>query len=291
MWNNFGDYRKAARHFTWNVESLAGDLAGERFGLAGLAAVLSRAWLAWCLAECGEFSEAATRGEEAVGIAESSSQPWSLAAAHFGLGGVYLRNGELDRAVAVLERGVRICKSSDVALWFHMIASCLGYAHALCGRSDAALPLLEEAVEQAGTIRVSARYALALSWLSEAYLIADRTKEAAELATRALHLSRNHNERGHEAWIRRLMAEIAARRDPANIDEAIDHYYQATTLAGKLGMRPLVAHCHFGLGRLYRRVGQRMQAEEHLSRSCSMFAAMDMKSWSELARAEQRLAG
>jgi class 3 adenylate cyclase/tetratricopeptide (TPR) repeat protein len=288
---NFGDYRKGARHFTWNVEALTGDLARERFGLAGLAAVLSRAWLAWCLAECGEFAEAAARGEEAVGIAETSGQPWSLAAAHFGLGGVYLRQGELDRAVAVLQRGVLICERSDVALWFHMIASCLGYAHALCGRSDAALPLLEEAVEQAGTIRVSARYALGLSWLSEAYLLAERTQEAAELATRALHLSRNHHERGHEAWVRRLMGEIAARRDPANVDEAVDHYGQATTLAGELGMRPLVAHCHFGLGRLYRRVGQRTQAEEHLRRSFSMFAAINMKSSSELAQAEQRLAG
>jgi class 3 adenylate cyclase/tetratricopeptide (TPR) repeat protein len=291
VWNNFGEYRKAAKHFTWNVESLTGDLAHERFGLAGLAAVLSRAWLVWCLAESGEFAAAAARGEEAVGIAEVSGQPWSLAAALFGIGGVYLRQGALDRAVAVLERGVRICESGDVPLWFHMIASCLGYAHALSGRLDAALPILEQAVKQAGAIRVSARYALGLSWLSEAYLIAERTQEAAELATRALRLSQNHNERGHEAWIRRLLAEIAARRDPADVDEAVDHFRQATAIAGELGMRPLVAHCHFGLGRIYRRVGRRTQAEEHLSEACAMFAAMAMTSWSEQARAEQHLVG
>jgi hypothetical protein len=31
------------------------------------------------------------------------------------------------------------------------------------------------------------------------------------------------------------------------------------------GMRPLVAHCHLGLGKLHRRIGPRQQAVEHLT--------------------------
>jgi hypothetical protein len=43
------------------------------------------------------------------------------------------------------------------------------------------------------------------------------------------------------------------------------HYGAALALASELGMRPLVAHCHLGLGKLYRRTGKRQQAQEHRS--------------------------
>jgi hypothetical protein len=40
--------------------------------------------------------------------------------------------------------------------------------------------------------------------------------------------------------------------------------------ASTLGMRPLVAHCHLGLGKLYRRTGKREQAQEHLTTATTM---------------------
>ena len=46
---------------------------------------------------------------------------------------------------------------------------------------------------------------------------------------------------------------------------AEEHYRQALARADELGMRPLVAHCHLGLGKLYRRTGDGAKAEEHLT--------------------------
>jgi hypothetical protein len=50
-------------------------------------------------------------------------------------------------------------------------------------------------------------------------------------------------------------------------------------------MRPLVAHCHLGLGKLSRRTGQREQAREHLSTATTMYREMDMRYWLEQAEA------
>jgi hypothetical protein len=36
-------------------------------------------------------------------------------------------------------------------------------------------------------------------------------------------------------------------------------------LAEPHGIRPLIAHCHLGLGKLYRRTGKLEQAREHLT--------------------------
>jgi hypothetical protein len=35
-------------------------------------------------------------------------------------------------------------------------------------------------------------------------------------------------------------------------------------------MRPLVAHCHLGLGKLYRRTGDHVKAQEHLTTARAM---------------------
>ena len=56
-----------------------------------------------------------------------------------------------------------------------------------------------------------------------------------------------------------------ARRDrlarrPSRRETAEGHYREALALATELGMRPLVAHCHLGLGKLYRRTGDGAKA-------------------------------
>jgi hypothetical protein len=54
-----------------------------------------------------------------------------------------------------------------------------------------------------------------------------------------------------------------------------------------LGMRPLIAHCHLGLGKLFRRAGDAVRAREHLGAATAMYREMDMSSY--LAPAETEL--
>jgi tetratricopeptide (TPR) repeat protein len=69
-------------------------------------------------------------------------------------------------------------------------------------------------------------------------------------------------------------------------EEAERYYREALALAKELGMRPLVAHCHLGLGKLYRRTGKREQAQEHLTTATTMYREMDMPYWLEQAEVE-----
>jgi tetratricopeptide (TPR) repeat protein len=110
-------------------------------------------------------------------------------------------------------------------------------------------------------------------------MLADRLEEAQALAERALGLTRAHQERGHQAYALRLLGAIAARRDPPESDQAEAHYRQALTLAEELGMRPLQAHCHHGLGTLYAATGQREQARAALSTAIEMYRDMEMTFW------------
>src|SRR5262249_10871050 len=122
-------------------------------------------------------------------------------------------------------------------------------------------------------------------WLSEAYLLAGREADARAAAQRALGLARQHKERGHEAYTLRLLGEIAAQKDSLDVGEAEDHYRQALALAEELGMRPLIAHCHVGLGKLYRRSGNLPLAKEHLHKGIALMREMEMGLWLESAEA------
>ena len=74
----------------------------------------------------------------------------------------------------------------------------------------------------------------------------------------------------------------------AEAEQAGDAYRQALALATELGMRPLVAHCHFGLAKLYRRTSKREKAQEHFTSATQMYREMDMRFWLEQAEVEIR---
>src|SRR5207342_144487 len=103
--------------------------------------------------------------------------------------------------------------------------------------------------------------------------------EASTQAQRALEFSRAHQERGHEAYALRLLGDIAARREPTERASAETYYQQALALAEELGMRPLVAHCHHALGRLYGQTGRAEQARAALTTAIDLYRTMDMTLW------------
>ena len=115
--------------------------------------------------------------------------------------------------------------------------------------------------------------------LGEAYLLAGRLEEAHALTEGALVHARERQERGHQTYALRLLGEIAARWEPLEHEQAEAHYRQALALAEELGMRPLQAHCHRGLGTLYATTGQREQAYTALTMAIDLYRAMEMTFW------------
>jgi class 3 adenylate cyclase/tetratricopeptide (TPR) repeat protein len=283
-----GDYRRAVDCFRRNVASLKGELIHERFGMTGFPAVMARTWSVSCLADLGAFDEGTAWGEEAVRLAEAGDHPFSLTQAYFALGSLYLRKGDLSKAIPVLERGLGLCQAANNQTWFPTVAATLGYAYTLAGRVAEALPLLQQAAAQDTSRGIAAAHARWVAYLGEAHLLTGRMDEATGLAQRALAFARDLKARGNEAYALRLLGEIFAHQDPLEVEAAEASYRQALALAEELGMRPLLAHCHLGLGTLYTKVGRLAQARAALSSAIELFHAMEMTFW--LPRAEATLA-
>jgi tetratricopeptide (TPR) repeat protein len=280
-----GKYRQATRFLRQVMASLTGDLAYERFGMTEAPSICAYQWLVYCLAELGEFVEGTSLANEGVRIAKVIDHPFTLEQMYHSVGYLALLQGDFDRAIPVLERALGICRAANIQSSVLGIASALGHAYALAGRIDEALPLLEQAVERAPAMKRGIDLTSCIASLSEGYLLAGRRDDAIPLAHRAVELSHEYKERGNQAWVLRLLGEIAARREPPKIESAEASYRQALALAEALEMRPLQAHVHRGLSILYTQIGIRQQTREELSTTIALYRAMAMTFWLPQAEA------
>jgi class 3 adenylate cyclase/tetratricopeptide (TPR) repeat protein len=280
------DYREAEGFLHKAVRSLEGDLGRERFGLAGYPAVMSRWLLASSLAERGDFDEGSIHGQEALRIAEEVRHPYSLILACWGLTLLHVLKGELSHASVHLEHALALCRDWNVPVLSPVTVGFLGYVYVLSGRVGEGLSLLHQGTKDQESSGLALFHSRLTVWLGEAFMWADQLEDALAQAERALALTRARRERGLEAGALCLLGEIASRREPPEVETAEGHYRQAIALADEVGMRPLVARCHNGLGKLYRRAGKRREAQEHLATAATMYRGMDMKFWLEQAETE-----
>jgi tetratricopeptide (TPR) repeat protein len=276
---SLGEFQHAKERFQGTIQSLEGDLSYERFGEGVLPSVFARVWLVHVLVERGEVSEAIVRGQEALQIAKSVNQPFSILVAYRGLGYLYLRKGDFEEAIRCLELSGNLSETYDIRAYISGIIGYLGYAHVLSGRLVDGLSLLERWRQRRGLVGDASGHAWGLATVAEAYALVNRQEDALGTIKDALDFARERNRRPHEAWALRALGEIASHRDPPDTERAEASYRQAMAIAQGLGMQPIVAHCHHGLGNLYERVGRRDEAREHLATAATLYREMEMRFW------------
>jgi tetratricopeptide (TPR) repeat protein len=273
---SLGEYRRAADVLRQAIKSYEGESRHERFRSMMITAARDRLWLLRCCAELGAFAEGIAYGEEAARIAETAGHLTSTVMTQDSLGLLALCKGDLQRAIFMLEHALAQCRDADIPLYLPGIMATLGLAYARSGQVTEALHLFDQVEVRQTPGGEGHRVML---YLGEAYLLAGRVEEAHRLAERLLALCQDRKERGNQAWALWLLGEIAAPRQPPHAEQAATYYQQALALAEALGMRPLVAHCHAGLGTLYTTTGRREQAGTELSAAIELYRAMEMTFW------------
>jgi predicted ATPase/DNA-binding winged helix-turn-helix (wHTH) protein/class 3 adenylate cyclase len=226
--------------------------------------LMSQAMLAETLGALGAFAEGRRHGEEALRLAPEGRRNTPILA-HMCLGRLYLAQGDLEAAIRVLETGLALGRAAGDRTQSRLTAAALGYASALQGRLAEGRALLEEALSESIRTGGLLGQASRAVWLSEVCRLAGCEEEAWQQARQALDLARQQKARGNEALALCQLGVVHAHVDPPDVASAEAFYQQALALAETLGMRPLQAHCHLGLGTLYAKIGQREQARAELS--------------------------
>jgi tetratricopeptide (TPR) repeat protein len=212
-----------------------------------------------------------------VQLAESVEQSLSLVLAYWALGRLHLQRGDLDRALPILERGVEIVDAQKIRYFFPSVASVLGWGYARSGRVDDAIRLLEAVLSQHASMRSTAGQSHHRSRLGHAYLLGGRLQDAQSTAQAALALAQQYNERGAQAYALHLLGEIELRHDSGTLDAGESSFRAGIALAHELGMRPLEAYCHLGLGLLFDRFAKASAAQEHRAAANALAGEMKMR--------------
>jgi tetratricopeptide (TPR) repeat protein len=186
VYNSLGDYPRSAEYAQSIAPLFDGGRLLERYGQPFFPAANYRCWIAWSLAELGQFAEGAAAGQEGLRIAEIVDHPFTLVTTLVGLSVQHIYRGEFLQAIPLLERGRDLCITRSVRDLLPTTSMFLGYAFRLAGRSTEAMQLLEDALQTTTEMRL--RYIRVMLWvrLGEAYLDMARSAEAADLADEAV---------------------------------------------------------------------------------------------------------
>jgi tetratricopeptide (TPR) repeat protein len=203
------------------------------------------------------------------------------------LGHLEDRRGQFARATVPLERALALAHEWDIAYLSPIVLAALGHVYTQLGRADEGVSQLQEALSGYASAGIGYLRSMSMVQLGEAHLLAGRVENAFDVGLRAVVFARERGERGHEAWAHRLLGEIASYGDRPDVTAAESHYANSMALASELGMRPLLAHCHFGLAKLRGRAGDR-RATDDLSAAMSLFHEMGQRFWLEKAEAEKQ---
>jgi tetratricopeptide (TPR) repeat protein len=266
---------------------LPADWVYETFGAFAPASVIDRGWVVMSLAQLGRFADAADHEAEAIRLAESTHHPHTIGQAYLAASSLHLTKGDWAKGHSLAERWVVAARAGNIMVHLpHAVAysalalAYLGELSEVVGRLREGEQLLEKN-EAAGHRSVWIYRALA-----RPYLVLGRLDDARRLLDRAAVVPEVSSQPGFAAQAQQLLGDMATHPDRFDPERGEAHYRQALALAEPPGMRPLVAQCHLGLGKLYRRVGERERAREHLATATSMYRAMDMPYWLEQAQAE-----
>jgi transcriptional regulator with AAA-type ATPase domain/tetratricopeptide (TPR) repeat protein len=280
--HGLGDYETAVDFLRPTLDHL---VVGHHLPLTPVSPfVHARVWLAWCCADLGRFEEGRIVGEDALRMAETPEHPNNFTMATFGLGHLLLVQGDLERAIGVLERGVDVARRTGNAHWFPRVAAALGYGHTLAGRVADGLGLLEEAIARARANGLRAMMPRFVGWWAETLHLRGRGDEATSAAHRALEMAREQGERGNEAHALRTLGALAG----ADLQGAAAHFTEALQLSRALGMCPLEARCRLELGLTLSALGESAAAGEHLAAAAEQLRSLRMARW--VPEAERALA-
>jgi DNA-binding NtrC family response regulator/tetratricopeptide (TPR) repeat protein len=282
-----GDYQRVVDLAKANLRRLEAEPGDRVVRASAPASVYNRLWLVRSLAQLGRFAETLEPAETMLRRAEQTHHPLAQGLAHYAAGTIDMWKGNWGPARALLERAVQLLEEGQQILQLSYVNGPLAWTLAALGETPEAATRAEAAERRLDLVRSLGRKgggAETCIALSHCYLILQRVDDADRIAARVAE----DGTPASQAQALRLQAEIAMHPSRWHPGTAEDCYHRALVLAEQCEMRPLVAHCRFGLGTLCRQTAERSAAVEHLTIATTMYREMQTTSWQE--RAESVLA-
>lgn len=284
---HLGENERVIELATDNLAALPAERVNDLFGRFAPPAIYGRVSLVRSLAEVGRFDEAARYSDEAIGLADPTLHAYSVGMVHWNAGMLDLAMGDWARAGARIERGVAALRTAGASLAIPWAIAGAAWALAELGHAEQALACLIESEQLARGLAARNTTGGApgtrLRMLGRTSLALRRLDEAQSLGQRAVEASQHQPAYAAHAW--HLLGDVATHADRFDSERGLTCYREALTLAEPRDMRPLIAHCLLGIGRVHRRLGKR-DPGKYLTRAAILYRDMGLSYWLGQVEAE-----
>ena len=285
-----GEHERVIELAADNVAAVPPERVNESFGRFAPPAIYSRISLVRSLAELGRLDEASRFADEAIGLADPTRHAYSIGMAHWTAGMLDVARGDWARARARIEHGIAALRTAGASLAMPWGLASAAWALAQLGRADEALACLVESEQLAAGLATrgapGGAQGTRLHALGRASLALGRLDEAQRLGERAVEASTHQPAYAAHAW--HLLGDVAAHANGFDGERGLACYREALERAEPRGMRPLIAHCHLGIGRVNRGLGRRRTADKHLARASALYRDMGLSYWLDRPEAQRR---
>jgi tetratricopeptide (TPR) repeat protein len=234
------------------------------------------------LAELGRFAEASKYAAEAIQLAEPTQHTHTIGWAHLPASMIHLFRGDWAKVRSPVEHWLSMPGTLDVAILLPWAVATSAWALAQHGETARALSRAQQCehlLDRQTARGIVGHRGWSYHALGRAYLLLGGLQEAERLGCRSVESSQRQP--GFKAHGLHLLGDITTHPDRFDPESAAAYYREALALAKAHGMRALIAQCHLGLAKLYRRAGRPERAEQDLIRATTMLREMDMNSWLE----------
>ena len=281
-----GEYEHVVTLASDDIAALPDEWTYQRLGGSTPPSIFDRYLLVQSLAALGRFAEATEYETEMLRLAERIHDAHPIGLAHQAASLLHTTKGDWARARPLIEHWIEVARAGNLVVLYRAVALS---AHVLAqlGEVRGAVGRLMEGMGLVDRIPAQERLHMASAYrsLGHACVMLGRLDDARRFGDRALAFSPNTSAAAAQAL--HLLGDIATHPERFDPERGEVHYREALTVAQRRGMRPLVAHCHLGLGKLYSRTGKRPQAQDHLATATSMYRETAMTYW--LAKAEREM--
>ena len=279
-----GDFERAVEMATDSLAAMPSDWPDEPFGIP--LSLFIRQWLVQSLGDLGRFSEAARHEAELLRLAGPTQHASTIGEAYNVAGVLHLRKGDWATALSLIEQSIAALRKENVVVVLPVLLAQSAVVLAQVGEMSEALIRFRDGKKLLKHLVAQGVVYTPYASLGRAALLLGRLNEAQSLTERGVDSFPSRH--GSIAYSLHLLGDIATHPERFDAERGEAHYRKALTLAEPRGMRPLIAHCHLGLGRLYHRTAEREQARKHLTTATAMYRDMGMTYWLEQAEAEMR---
>ena len=276
---SMGQYRSATELFGRVVDGPSAERAKRLLAATISTYIAVCGWRGQALSILGELDRAIASADLGVQAADESQHPQAQAVAYTLAAIPRVYRGDVDEAVSLTERALNLCETKGLLTWLPGASSTLGWALAAADRVQEGLPYLEQGPSVLAAVGVNTHLALMYARWAEGLLLAGRLAEAGDIAQRAINTAVACGEQGHEVEGCYVLAGVLAAGDRPDFETATARFEEARSRARELGMRPLLARCHLGLGQLRRRQGDEAGGRAQIALAVQLFRETGMRLW------------